>query len=400
MRFFVYDGAMAAHELTGYEDRDAPLGTVPASTDLGSPVVTFRLELADAPAGAIPLLNEPELAHGMPFRVTEDDGVTVTFRGRIEEVTLSLATGEMRWSITAVDKGRRPLDLPTKALDRSAVTQFDRQHVIDAFTSAMQNIATANGTIDDPVYTANAPDWVGIRAIATFRGRDWQYRTLADVLRQIAELAGGGVQLRIRADNVVEYGPVGAEDAPFVVGDVPIANGTTVREIIDGSYREAWVMGAHRNKFRIGGAGAAEHTAYDESSYARLHEINEERYRNDESIAADEVKRIAYAELARARRRRTFAMRITDAGVQAGQMLPIAVAGAPVTWRAPWPETLFPVMARSDSGVLSHMRGHALVQRVEPDPIGPAAFQYAITAGEYHRDFAEVVAESEAAVAL
>lgn len=306
----------------------------------------------------------------------------------------------MRWTIIAVDKGRRPLDLPTKALDRSSTTQFDRQHIIDAFTSAMQSIVTANGTIDDPIYTANAPGgWVGIRATATFRGRDWQYKPLSDVLRAIAELAGGGVQLRIRAaDNIVEYGPVGAEDAPFVVGDVAISNGTTVREIVDGTYRESWIMGAHRNKLRLGGLGAAEHTAYDETSYARLQELNEERYRNDEALTAGELQRLAYAELALSRRRRTFSLQITDAGVKAGQMLPIAASLAPVAWRSPWPEGILPLMARSDSGVLSHMRGYALVQRVEPQLIGPATFEYAITAGEYFRDLASVIAETEAGV--
>lgn len=93
MRFFIVDPGNTLQELTSYEDRDVELGDVPAASDLGNAVGSYRITVADVPAGLIPILNEPELAHGFGFRVTEDDGTTITFRGRVEEVTLALATG-------------------------------------------------------------------------------------------------------------------------------------------------------------------------------------------------------------------------------------------------------------------------------------------------------------------
>lgn len=394
MNIYITGADAVEVEVTGYEDRDAGFAT--DASDLEENVGIADVMLSDVPSGAIPQLRDPELAHGFPLRILDDDNVTTIFRGRIDEVTLQAKTGRLDWRILAADENTRALEAEVGSLDRSAVTDTDRNHVIAAFRAALTAQAWGVGTVTDAIIPANEPDWTGVKATTSFAGRNWSYQGLKQVIDSMRDFAPDA-RWRIRSsDRLVEYGPVGATEAPFVVGDFLRANGTTVRQIEDDTYRERWMMAGHRNKYRQGGAAASEATATDEASYARIGRVLDAGYKNDTAIPAGDVRRIAYATLAAKRRRRTFFFTVRDKGLVAGQALAIVNSTAPAAWRAPWPESLFPVMARSDSGVLSDMRGWVIVQKVKPSVVGVQQYSYEVEAGDYIRDLPTVISDAAA----
>ena len=362
----------------------------PGSEDLSQPIVVLSTVLQDRATSAIPKVP----AYGLEAQLYDDDGTTLRWGGYISRVDVAPRGVRRAWRIQCQSWSVRAFEGATGSLNKSGVTDSDRNFVIAAFRDALkaQSFGLSTG-LDDAIVTANElENWRLVKATAFLSGSDWSYMHLSDVMAALLQLVPG-VRWRIRADKLVEYGRA-TELAPFVL--------TSRHELIDGAtyvgyegYSESEIVAGHVNKIRRGGAAAAEETATDEVSHVRFRRILDSPYTNDEGVPATDLRRRTYAELQAARVRRTAAAAITDVQPRAGQAVDVVntTLGNIGGDKAPFVDTLRPIFARSATGRLARgYRGRMVIQRVERLPLGNRHHRYALALGDPARDFATALA--------
>lgn len=290
-------------DVTEWLDRDAELR--PGRESLTDPIRTYELTLMEvrAPSDLIPIAPR----YGLPLDVY-DETPTLVFSGRISTLSLLPLTGATGWRIGAQSWAVRLFETDTGSLDLSGASDTDREHVIAILNDAFRENTFGLTVDDDPIYAANAPDWPGVQATGITNGHDYSYMQTHDALRLLMRDMPG-VSIQVRADLVVEYGT--AVQPAHLALCTFAAPSADFLEVLDQSYSEQEIVGDHRNRLRLGGVGAAEATAVDNSSVARFGRYLDAPYTNDEDIPAADVERIAYARLSALRVRLRTAAAVT-----------------------------------------------------------------------------------------
>jgi hypothetical protein len=373
---------IAGVDVTKWIDRDHELR--PLDSDLGNQIAVFTAQLETDPLlGAIPV----SIAEGQAVQYFDDDLVTQLYGGKIAVLKPHHRRARVQYRIECQSHEARFLEMSTGPLDRSAIIDTDRNHVIAAFQSALQAKAFGVGTLDDSIYTKNAPNWTGIKGTAAIAGKDWSYKALKDVMADILGIVPN-VYWRIKPDETALYGPVGDDVAPFILSKLTPGTALPAGVEVLEEYDEETYLTGHRNKLSRGGAGASTATAFDESSYAKYGKVFEDPYKNDTTIPSADLRRLTYAEL-QAKRVKMRAKLVTRAkGLAAGQLVDVLDDDIDDgSLNVPWIEAVFPLMARSDSGLLSGERGPLLIQKVTTEYKAPGNYLFHIEAGDYVRDF-------------
>lgn len=176
-------------------------GFKPSDTDLGNPIDVAKFTLDEVDSATVPLVP----ARGQDVAIYEDDGTTLLFSGRVSEVEWTHPDWGRGWIVKVQDHAVRSLELLVQAADYSATTDNDRNMVIAIFRSAMRGRAFGTGTVDDPIITANEPNWPGVKATAILSGLKFDGKSVKaalDLLRQNVP----NVFWSIGADKIVSYG--------------------------------------------------------------------------------------------------------------------------------------------------------------------------------------------------
>lgn len=376
-------------DVTAWLDRDAELR--PGRESLTDPIRTYELTLMEVrtPSDVIPIAPR----YGLPLDVY-DETPTLIFSGRISTLTLLPLTGATGWRVGAQSWAVRLFETDTGSLDLSGVSSSDREHVIAILNDALRENTFSLTADDDPIYAANAPKWPGVQATGISNGHDYSYMQTHAAL-QLLMRDMPGVSIQIRPDLVVEYGTA-VTPAPLALCTFP-APSTDFREVLDQSYNEQEIVGDHRNRLRLGGAGAAEATAVDLSSVARFGgRYLDAPYTNDEAIPAGQVERIAYARLSGLRVRTRTAAAVIDATACApGQLVavysdltgPFEADGFSIdgfSWYAP---------SRFDVQINQDERPEMVLQEIEREIVGPGPHQInALQLGDAVLDYATALA--------
>jgi hypothetical protein len=287
---------------------------VPYDQDLTQVVGTAGMVIVDQDS-TIP--KTPDYYHSI--ETFEDDGITRRFGGYVSELEQpdALPVGRA-WRLACQDWNARLLQTATGSLNKSGVTDTDRNFVIAILRDALKNQSFGAGTgIDDAIVTANEPDWPQVKATAFVSGKDWSYTPPKNAVDSLAKVVPN-VSLRIGHDKIAKYGVL-RERAAFDLATEP----DDVSFFAYGDYSESEIVADHVNKMRCGGAGASEVTAYDEASHARFHRIFDTPYVNDTAIPSADLKRRAYAELQSRRVRRIARAKVWKAGLVAGQEIDV-----------------------------------------------------------------------------
>jgi hypothetical protein len=268
------------------------------------------------------------------------------------------------------------------------MTDSDRNWVIAIFRDALKAQTFGSGTgLDDPIITANEPDWPGVQATAFMSGLDWSYMSPKNAMDNLTKYVSG-VQWRIGPDKVLSYGRL-TTLAPFIVSTSPGATNVKPFE----NYDEEIITSGHLNKMRRGGAAASEATAFDEVSYARSGRIFAAPYVNDTTIPAADITRRAYAELRTKAIRRRARFIVRDKGLKAGQLIDVVnnrTGSGTTPW--PWLNIAHSLAGRAVIGPIAGERGRFLITRVGTQLTSPSTYAYEVDAGDYVQDYAGVVA--------
>lgn len=367
---------------------------VPYDQDLAQEIGTAAARVVDQD-GTIP--KTPDYFQSLA--VFEDDGVTQRFGGYVSELEeLSDLPVGRAWALACRDWNARAVEASTGALDKSGVTDTDRNFVIAIMRSAMQNsyfgAASSAGSpggpgapaggIDDAILTANEPNWPGVKATAFMSGANWSYKgpknALADVRKTVPN-----VSWRFGHDKILKYGVL-RERAPFDLATDP----DNVQFFQYGNYRERVVVADHVNKMHRGGAAASDVTAYDEASHARFHRILEAPYSSDTSVPSSDLKRRTYAELQSRRVRRIAECRMWRAGLRAG--MEIDIYGTRLgAWHPEGPQVDFfnQIYGREAATKLPKgYRGRFLIQKISQGIDLDGKVYWDLSLGDPLRDFA------------
>lgn len=369
--------------VTSWVDLD---GFRPGDLELGQPVSTVTIPIVDVDA-TIPI--EPRYGREVAIY---DETVTLVFGGWVGNAKADPVTGARRWDLDCHDWNVRLAETSTGSLNQAGVLLTDREFVISIFRDALkaQTFGAATG-LDDSIITANEPDWPGVQGTAVISGADWSYKSARSAMATLVDRVPN-VFWRVRPDKILEYGIPNSRAAIAFVSFPSSIGRATLVEYDD--YSEEELVGGHVNKLRRGAIGAAEATAFDEVSYARFGRIIEGPYKNDESIPAGDVQRLAYAELHSHPVRRVIRLRTADApAVTPGQTVPVVCD----TLGAYEPDGGFPdvlsIDAPSPAGEpVDSWRGEFVVQRVAREMLGPSKLTYEVELGDYVPEFSEAVA--------
>lgn len=378
-------------------------GYHPPAGDLGGLIATATVVLIDND-GTIPI----QAREGDEIYMY-DPAAQLVFGGWIAQPEIEVGgPGTKKWTIAAQDWSARAAESSTGSLNKSGVTDSDRNFLIAMFLDALGASgqifgADTTGT-DDPIIAANvAAGWPLVQATAVLAGTDWSYRQLLDVIGDLKRRIPG-VAIRIRPDKLVEYGIL-VTDAPFaLVGTLAIPSmvASSYAEIEAGSYHEKVLTTGHYNRVRLGGFAAAEEIATDESSYARYGRVRNRPYENDENIPAGDLRRAAYAKLDSLAPRLIAEAVITDDGLDPGMRVWVIVPdlGTPddIGW---YPDTAFSFYLGTPFAEPSQgWRGEFLVQKVEPTFVSPSSGatpgvqRYKVELGAYRPEFERALAAS------
>jgi hypothetical protein len=393
---------VALTDFTPWVDRENGAGYKPPSSDLHGVITQAVMRFVNPegdPDGPIPY--EPQEGHEFVLR---DALAQDIFGGYIASPVISVPGPRVpAWEITATSHAGRLAEQATGSLNKAGILDSDRNFAIaivrDCLAAAAQTYGTDAVGTDDPVVAANeAVGWSGVRHTAFIYGTDWSYRQGLNAIQDLMKRVPG-TSFRIRPDRIVEYG-VFATPAPVALAAVPDAilmPAANVIEIDADSYQEEVMNAGHFNKVRLGGFGAAEHTAYDTTSIGLLGRVMATPYENDETIPADDIERSAYAKLAEFKRRRV-ARAITTNDVDAlepGMLVPVLVSDLGCAgdegWSAPMEHEGYIGTPLQEPA--SGHRGELIVQKVTPTFIAPGVQAYEIELGDYIADFDRAVAE-------
>jgi hypothetical protein len=385
-------------DFTDWMDRAGGVGFQPPSADLHELITTTAIRFVD-PYRDIPY--EPQ--EGFEFQL-RDATPEVVFGGYIASPVINVPGPRVpAWDVTATSWAARLAETATGSLNKAGVLDSDRNFAIaiirDCLAAAALTYGSDNVGTDDPIIAANeAVGWSGIRHTAFLYGADWSYRQGTNALKDLMDRVPG-TSLRVRPDRIVEYG-VFATPASVALAsgpDAALMNPADVIEIDADSYQEEIMNAGHFNKVRLGGFGAAEHTAYDQVSIGLLGRVMATPYENDEAIPAADVVRASYAKLARFPRRRVVRARTTNDvdALEPGMLVPVLVSDLGCWqdegWSAPAEHEQYigaPLMEPA-----SGYRGELLVQKVTPTFIARGVQAYELELGDHIQDFDRAVAE-------
>jgi hypothetical protein len=357
----------------------------PSESDLGNQIGVMRAVLQDKTGGSCPKVP----AWGLSADLLDDDLVTSLFGGRVFSVVEKTRPIKRRWQVAFQDHNARLFETATGSLNKTGVVDSDRNFVIAIMRDALKNQSFGRGTgIDDPIITANEPNWPGVKATMFLTGLDWSYMPPKTAFDNLAKYAPGNY-LRIRPDKILEYAPLGDTLAPFALHSAP--DGVDLVGVEN--WEETEELAGHRNKLRRGGAGGSEVTAFDEVSYARIGRILEDPYKNDTGIPASELERRTYAELKTMAIRRLGRGRVYVKGAKAGQAIDVVNTRiGTLNDFGQYPE-VFSLAAPSKTAKLDEgYRGRFLIQKVATEPLGNGKFAYALELGSYQPDLATALA--------
>ncbi len=355
----------------------------PSDSDLGEQIGTASFVI-DEDVQVTPKVP----AIGMSVETYDDDGVTLLFGGRISDMVHIETPIRRKWKVMCQDHNVRTFETATGSLTFTGLAS-DREMVIAIFRDGLKATVSspAGALVDDPIITANEPDWTGVKATAFLSGTDFSYMSTKNAMDLLADYVPD-VHWRIGPDRVLSYGDK-ATPAPFVVGPARSATAVPLE-----NYEEEVFIGDHRNKMRRGGFDTAEATAYDEVSIAKLGRVLEDPYRNDEAVPEADIRRRAYAELASRRMKRRIRFKVHDKGLKAGQLLDVIHPRlGPGTIPSPLINVYQPLMARSNYGALVGERDRFLVQTVRTRPLGRQNYVYEVAVGDYMPSFAKGIAK-------
>jgi len=341
--------------------------------DLGQQIGTFDF-VVDEEKQVTPKIPRER----MEVLMYDDDGTTLLSAGFITDLELIPQPVRRRWAVHCQDYNVRAFETATGSLNKSGVTDLDRNFVIAIFRDALKAQSFGSGTgLDDPIITANEPNWPGVQGTSFLSGLDWSYMTPKNAMDNLQKYVPD-VFWSIGPDKVLSYGRLRAL-APFVLSDAPSGSNLKPFE----NYREQVIVGGHRNKMRRGGAAASEITAFDEVSYATYGRILDSPYKNDSTIPAGDLARRTYAELASVGVRRRARVRVRDKGLRAGQLVDI-VSKRNGAGTKPWPflNLTTALQGRSETGKLAGERGRFLIQRVSTVITGPSTYAFDVEAGD------------------
>jgi hypothetical protein len=317
--------------------------------------------------------------------IDDDDNVTLLFGGYVNTIVAldkKLTPAGRAWQISVQDYASRLLQTATGSLDKSAVTDTDRNFVIAILRNALKAQSFDSGTIDDAIVTANEPNWPGVQFTAFLAGLDWSYTPTSSAIARLIALVPN-VFLSIGPDKIVNYGLRRAA-AAFGVSSAP--DGVTLFAFEN--YTEEVVISGHVNKMRRGGAAASEVTAIDETSFARYGRIFDAGYVNDTTILATDLARRAYAELRTRRVKRRAKFRVRQKGLVAGTVIDTVVSRLGSGTRPATMAIMGPALARSSSGALAGERNRWLITKVKTIPTGNRTYAYDVEVGDVQDDFA------------
>lgn len=352
----------------------------PLDSDLTQvPTASFVLE---DPTKTLTTSQEPRLWHEVV--VYDDDNTTVLFGGYVNAISeLEMHPVGRAWRLNVQGYMVRTLETATGSLNKSGLTDSDRNFIIAIFRDALQSQTFAGSTIDDAILTANeAVSWSGVQFVAYMSGLDWSYQTPSDAMTNLLKYVPN-VYWSIGADKLVNYG-LQHTLAPFALSTSP--NGTTT--VGFEQYSEQTLIKDHKNKMRRGGAAASEVTATDETSFARFGRILDSPYANDTAVPSTDLKRRTYAELKSKRTRRTINARVHDKGLASGQLVDIVNARVGSGTRPAVLCIMDMAIARSVSGAIAGERGRMVITKVRTVPLGNRKYAYDVEAGDLVQDFA------------
>jgi hypothetical protein len=356
----------------------------PSDSDLGQQIGLMNCRILDK-AAICPKVP----AWGMSAELYDDDAVTLLFAGRVARVMETPRVVKRSWKVDIQDHNARLFETATGSLNKTGVVDSDRNFVIAIMRDAMKAQSFGRGTgIDDPIITANEPDWPGVKATVFLTGLDWSYMSPKNAADNLMKYASGNY-LRIRPDKILEYAPLGETLAPFALHSAP--------DGVDLVGVEGWVeideLGEYRNKMRRGGAGGSTVTAFDEASYAQMGRICDDPYKNDPNVPAGELEKRTYAELRTHAARRLARGRVYVKGAKAGQAIDaVNTRVGTINNFGPYPE-VFSLAAPSKTAKLDDgYRGRFLIQKVATVPLGHGKFAYELELGSYERDLMSALA--------
>lgn len=316
--------------------------------------------------------------------IYDDDNVTLLFGGYVNTL-VALAKDQTpvgrSWQVSIQDYASRLLQTATGSLDKSAVTDTDRNFVIAILRNALTAQTFDSGLIDDAIVTANEPNWPGVQFTAFLAGLNWSYTPTQSAIARLIALVPN-VFLSIGPDKIVNYGLRRAA-AAFGVSSAP--NGVTLFAFEN--YNEETVVSGHINKMRRGGFGASEVTAIDETSFARYGRIFDAGYVNDTTILAADLVRRAYAELRTRRVKRRASFRVRQKGLVAGTVIDTVISRLGSGTRPAPLAMMGPALARSSSGALAGERNRWLITKVKTALTGNRTYAYDVEVGDVQADF-------------
>lgn len=191
-----------------------------------------------------------------------------------------------------------------------------------------------------------------------------------------------------------------ALSADRIAAHYAAAHRRKVIEIDADGYEDEVLAAGHYNKLRLGGAGAAEATAYDTVSIGRYGRVRAAPYTNDENIAAADVLRSAYAKLETYAERRVVRVKTTHNvdSLEPGQVVPVLMSDVGCLNDEGWHPTSTPSSLLDQYVGTPWMepaagyRGELLVQKVTPSWVAPGVQSYDIELGSYIADFDRALA--------
>lgn len=363
----------------------------PPSGDLGGLIETVTVPLKDT-NGTIPIVPR----EGLEI-LLYDQAAALAWGGFISQPIAQPPSGVRAWALPCQSWAARFSEASTGSLNKAGIIDNDRNFLIAMIRDGLkaQTFGADTVGIDDAIITANEPDWIYVQGTAILTGADWSYKPLIDVVRDLLSKVPG-VYLRIRPDKQVEYGLPGTV-APYTISSLPsysLIRAGVRAEIVKDSYQEQVITAGHFNHVRLGGAGAAEEIATDEVSFGKYGRPRKAPYENDETIVAGDLRRAAYAKLARLGERKIVNAGITDDGVEPGMLVPVIADELGCIDDFGW----FPDVGWSFYFGTPFLepavgwRGEFLVQKVKPTFIAPGVYGYELELGAYQPDFDRALA--------
>lgn len=329
---------------------------------LSEPVQSLLVALPDVPDR--PLAIRPAIGH--TIEVLDDVGVKF-FTGRIASLSVEVRPVGKHFTLGCQSWGIRLMETATGSLNRLGVISSDRIQVIEILKDALMAQPFGPATIDDPIYIANElAGWPLVQGTALISGHDYSYMETNAALRLLMRDVPG-VSLRIQPDLLVAYGTSVNEATKALTTTY-----TTGAYMLASRYKEEEIVGDHRNKLRIGGAGTAEVTARDEVSMAQFGRILDAPYVNDENIPAADLERVAYAKLRALRVRRRIRAETLNPDAKVGDAVHVySERAGQFEPEGGFPDLGFSFFARNPyDGLDAEYRGEMIVQRIGRRRVG------------------------------